>query len=862
MRYARTRLRNPAHAEDAVQDARVAALAAGGSFQGRSALGTWLTGILKHKIVDCVRRTARDQFEPLSEHTVARPPGLPTAGRPRQPRCYSALRRAPRFRRGHVQVQSSDQPVLRDIVLVGGGHSHVTVLRRFGMRPLPGVRLTLICRDTHTPYSGMLPGYIAGHYRYDEVHIDLSRLAQFAGARFYRDEALGLDLSAGRVRCRDRPPVPYDLLSINIGSTPQMRDLPGAAEHAVPVKPISGFDARWRQLLERVRGHAGRMSIAVVGAGAGGVELTLAMQYRLRGELRALGRDPDALQFHLLTREDRILPTHNAWVQDTFMRVLAQREVVVHRDAEVVEVSASGVRTAGGETVRADETIWVTQAGGAAWLRDSGLALDEGGFICVEDTLRTVTAPNVFAAGDIASMVNHKLEKAGVFAVRQGPPLAENLRRAVEGRALKPYRPQRRWLALISTGDRHAVASRGTLGVQGDWTWRWKDWIDRRFMAKFDRLPAMTAAAPVAQSSIRLEGDEASQAISAIAMRCGGCGAKVGASVLSRALGALRPVERDDVLIGLHAPDDAAVVRVPPGKAMVHTVDFFRAFIDDPYVFGKVAANHALGDIFAMGAEAQSATAIATVPPGLEAKVEDVLLQMMTGAVEVLNEAGCALVGGHTGEGRELALGFAVNGLLDEAGALALRKGGLRPGDVLILTKPLGTGTLFAAHARLEARGRWIDAALASMCQSSRLAARCLREHAASACTDLTGFGLLGHLVEMTRPSEVDAELDLSAIPVLEGAEETSAAGILSSLQPANVRLRRALRNQQEAVGHPRYALIFDPQTAGGLLAGVPADRAEACLAALRKLGYGHAAAIGRVLAQGQALEPIVLRLH
>jgi len=181
---------------------------------------------------------------------------------------------------------------------------------------------------------------------------------------------------------------------------------------------------------------------------------------------------------------------------------------------------------------------------------------------------------------------------------------------------------------------------------------------------------------------------------------------------------------------------------------------------------------------------------------------------------------------------------------------------------VLILTKPVGTGTLFAAHARLEARGRWIDAALASMCQSNRLAARCLREHGASACTDLTGFGLLGHLVEMTRPSEVDAELDLTAIPVLEGAEETSAAGILSSLQPANVRLRRALRNQQEAVSHPRYPLIFDPQTAGGLLAGVPADRAEACLAALRALGYGRAAAIGRVLAQGQALEPIVLKLR
>jgi selenide,water dikinase len=461
-------------------------------------------------------------------------------------------------------------------------------------------------------------------------------------------------------------------------------------------------------------------------------------------------------------------------------------------------------------------------------------------------------------------MIGRPLEKAGVFAVRMGPVLAENLRRSLLDQPLKAYRPQRRWLALISTGDRHAIASRGALFARGDWVWRWKDRIDRRFMERFSDLPAMDAmqgkAKPVAEP-IPLEAAEQTQAISALAMRCGGCGAKVGASVLSRALGRVQPIQRDDVLIGLADPDDAAVLRVPPGKAVVQTVDFFRAFIDDPWVFGRIAANHALGDVFAMGAEAQSATAIATVPPGLEAKVEDTLFQMMSGAVSVLNEAGCALVGGHTGEGRELALGFAVNGLMDETLAGVMTKGGLRPGDALILTKPMGTGTLLAAHARLAAKGRWIDAALDSMQVSNRAAAACLMAHGARACTDLTGFGLLGHLVEMTKPSGVDAELELDALPLLQGAKETAAAGILSSLQPANVRLRRALRNQEAALNHPAYPLLFDPQTAGGLLASVPAERAEACLAELRRLGYVHAAAIGRVLPQGEAVEPITLRI-
>jgi selenide, water dikinase len=761
-------------------------------------------------------------------------------------------------------MQTSDQPILRDIVLIGGGHSHVGVLKSFGMKPIPGVRLTLICTDMHTPYSGMLPGYVAGHYDYDAVHIDLSRLAAFAGARLYRDEVIGIDRASQKVICKNRPAVPYDQLSINIGSTPQLHGVPGAAEHAVAVKPIRNFNDRWLQLLERVKTHKGKTTIAVVGAGAGGVELLLAMQFRLRNELVKLGRNPDELVFHLLTSSGTILPTHNAGVRSRFDAVLAQRGVQVHRNAEVTKVNANVLTTSAGQELQADEIIWVTRAGGAAWLKDTGLQLDAQGFIEVNDTLQTVNDPLIYAAGDIASMVNFKLEKAGVFAVRQGKPLTENLRRAVGGTALEAYRPQTSWLALISTGDKYAVASRGWLGFAGAWVWQWKDWIDQRFMRKFSEFPEMSANATSAPSNnalggVKLNSEESLQAISAIAMRCGGCGAKVGATILQNALSNLHPVQRDDVLIGLKDPDDAAVVRVPPGMAMVHSVDFFRAFIDDPYIFGKVAANHALGDIWAMGGQAQSATAVCTVPPGMDAKVEDVLFQMMTGALEVLNEADCSLVGGHTGEGKELALGFAINGLIEDKPEAILRKSGMKPGDVLILTKPIGTGTLFAAHARLAAKGRWIDAALQSMVISNRIGAQILREHGGTACTDLTGFGLLGHLVEMTRPSGVDAEIHLSALPLLDGAQECVEAGITSSLQSANVRLRRALHNQEAFVKHPRYPLIFDPQTAGGLLASVPADRVDACIAALKAQGYPHTCKIGRILPQGDALEPITL---
>ena len=758
-------------------------------------------------------------------------------------------------------MQGALQPVLRDIVLVGGGHSHVGVLRDFGMHPMPGVRLTLVCTDPLTPYSGMLPGYVAGHYSYDEVHIDLGRLAAFAQARFLCAEVTGIDRAEQQVQLAGRPPVRYDCLSINTGSTPQLAQVPGAVSHGVAVKPIFQFNRRWLALLERVRQHVGPMTIAVAGGGAGGVELLLAMQYRLQQELRTLQRDPGALLFHLFTSDAELLPTHSAGVRRRFESVLAARGVRVHRGAAIREVTADAVCTRAGEWFEVDETVWVTQAGGAAWLRATGLPLDGNGFVLVNEHLQSIGDARIFAAGDVASIQDRPLEKAGVFAVRMARPLAQNLRRAILSRPLRGYRPQRRWLALISTGDRYAVASRGELGFAGRWVWRWKDWIDRRFMRRFAEFPAMAPGAGPAhgKTGFPLSVQESQQALAALAMRCGGCGAKVGASVLSRTLARLEPVQREDVLIGLQSPDDAAVVRVPDGMALVQTVDFFRAFFDDPYLFGRIAANHALGDIFAMGAEPQTALALALLPPGLERQVEQDLRLMMAGAVEVLNDAGCALVGGHTGEGSELALGFAVNGLVDGHLRGVLRKGGMQVGDRLILTKPLGTGTLFAAHAQLAANGRWIQQALRSMQQSGRQAAGVLRDHAATACTDVTGFGLVGHLLEMTRPCGVSARIDLGALPLLEGALECVGAGIVSSLQADNQQVRQALRNDEPYAQHARFPLLFDPQTAGGLLASVPATRAQACIEALHRMGYTQAAIIGEVLPPLEGAAPLLL---
>jgi len=745
------------------------------------------------------------------------------------------------------------QPILKDLVLLGGGHSHVIVLRRLGMRPMPSVRITLVTRDLHAPYSGMLPGVIAGHYSFDDAHIDLAPLCRFAGARLYHTEAVGLDLAKKVVTCRDRPPVPYDLLSIDIGIAPNC-GVTGASEHAVPVKPIGGLVARWKALEERMRMSSEPLRVAVVGAGAAGIELTLSMHRALM----KTGKTISAPEFHLFGSAPTVMPTHNRGVQRRFSRVLSERGVYLHLGQRVSQVANDRIELDDGTTYPVDEIVWATDAAPQHWLGDSGLEVDDHGFLTVQSTLRSTSHSDVFAAGDVASVVGYPREKAGVFAVRQGPPLERNLRRVLEGKTPRSFSPQRHFLSLVSTGDQYAIASRGRLSFEGSWVWRWKDWIDRRFMGRFVDFPEMGTSGPVTRvEASDLASAEDIRGLTSAAMRCGGCGSKVGASILDRVISRLEPINRDEVLVGLNAPDDASVEVIPDGKLVVQSVDAFRSMVDDSYLFGCITANHCLSDLYAMGAEPQSALAIVSIPLGLEEKMEVQLEELLAGGISVLNDAGAALVGGHTSEGTELTLGFAVTGTINRGDYFTKR--GLTPGDVLILTKPVGTGTLLAADMHGKAKARWVDGAIRNMLVSNRDAAKVLRSNGATACTDVTGFGLLGHLVEMTKASAVDVSLDLKVIPWLDGACDTAAAGLLSSIQPQNIRLRRAVALNNVDTSDPRYLLLFDPQTAGGLLASVRSGRAATCVTQLRAAGYSDTVVIGVVEPPSGRDQPITV---
>jgi selenide,water dikinase len=725
--------------------------------------------------------------------------------------------------------------IATDIVLLGGGHAHVHVIKVFAERPLPGVRVTLITRDLETPYSGMLPGVVAGFYKRDEAHIDLVRLTAVSGTRLIHAEAIGLDRTAKCVSLAGRPAIAYDILSIDIGITPDLTSIAGAAEHGIAVKPIGAFLDKLEHL--RARCRAGKLRrIVVIGGGAGGVELVLSLRARLRADAARDGRDA-GISFALVT-DDALLATHNVRVRCAFRKHLAAAGVEVHEHCAVTALKAGSIVCRNGETFRADAVLLATSAAPPAWFASAGLARDAGGFLAVTSTLQLVNEPDIFAAGDCAGLVATPREKAGVYAVRAGPPLAANLARRVHGKPLRPWRPQRQHLALISTGERYAVASRGALKAEGAWLWTVKDWIDRRWMDMYRRPERMRMKAAAPPSG-------------ADDMRCGGCAAKIGPATLSRVLARLgAPPFAGDVTIGLGTPDDAAVLAPPPaGNHIVATIDLFRSFIDDPYLFGEIAANHALNDAFAMGGTPCHALAIAAVPYGPSEKTGETLFQLLAGARACLDREGVVLAGGHSAEGAEVALGFSVSGVV--ASDRVLRKGGLQPGDALVLSKPIGTGILFSALMRGRAGAPSIARAIAGMRQSAREAARIFAAHGASAMTDVTGFGLAGHLGEMLKASRATAALDLAAIPLYPEVRELAAAGFASTLLPENLALD-IVRSDLDDVG---CALLFDPQTSGGLLAGIPQSRAAECVAALRAVGYDDAAVIGQVL-EADAAEP------
>lgn len=685
-------------------------------------------------------------------------------------------------------------PITRDLVLLGGGHAHALVLKKWAMAPLPGAQVTLVNPDAKAPYTGMLPGFVAGHYQRADLDIDMVRLARQAGARLIIDRAIGIDTEAKTVQLKSRPDICYDTLSIDIGITSALMDLPGASDHLVPAKPLGQFADSWSALIEDAQLKRLPLNIAVIGAGVAGIELALAMDHRLK-ELGISGT------VGLIEAADTILREASSGARRKLISELKHAEIEVITETTVTAFTEQGFcRGPDDALVPADFIVSTAGAMPHCWLSETSLDL-EAGYIAVAPTLRSTNTPHVFATGDCAHLTHAPRPKAGVFAVRQAPVLFENLCADLADQPLRNFTPQKSYLKLISTGRKSAITDKWGIGLSGKRIWRLKDRIDQAFMDQFRHPTNMEIPDLPARRASGLD-----DLYAAHTHQCGACGAKVAQGTLEKGL--------DNALDG--SLEDAAIIN-HGATSQVFSTDHLRAFNQDPYTLVKVAAIHALGDIWAMGATPNAVLAHIVLPPLSPKKQAQMMREIMAGAGDVFSACDTKISGGHTSSGAELTIGFSIAGNLDHA---PITQSGASPGDCLILTKPIGTGVLLAAEMRQLADGDDYQAALTSMTRLQSEASSLLRDHA-TALTDVTGFGLAGHLFNILNTSGVAARIDLSDIPLLEGALNLASDGVRSTLWPSNA--ERA--EQMTMTASPLTDLLFDPQTCGGLLATIPAAK-------------------------------------
>ena len=732
-------------------------------------------------------------------------------------------------------MKSNLTQLTHNLVLIGGGHSHAIVLKLWGMNPIPGVHLTLITDRTHTAYSGMLPGQVADFYSFEDTHIDLRCLTQFAQANFYLDTVKDLDLENKQIICEEHPPIAFDYLSIDIGSVPAKNSILGASDYAIPAKPVSQFLTAWEKIKTTVESHPKQpYNLTIIGGGAGGVELAFNMRTCLTNILENVKEKIDKLTITLIHKGDGLLTGHNHWISERLQFLLLENGTNIYLNETVIKIKANSSRNytincSSGLEIRSDWVFLVTQASAPQWIEKTGLRTDKKGFILVNNYLQSVSHSYIFAAGDIATIENYSRPKAGVFAVRQGQPLFNNLQSIILDNKLQAYSPQKLYLSLIGTGNKKAIASWGKLSLEADWLWTWKDNIDRKFMKRFKDFSPM-------ESQIKNNNF----------IPCNSCGSKVGISILERTLKRLKIDQNSEIVIGLNSPDDAAIIDISKQELLVQTIDYLPIFVSDPFIFGQITTNHCLSDLWAMGAKAHSVSAVVTLPYGVDSIIEEILYQLLQGCLKILSKNQIFLTGGHTLQGEKLGFGLSCNGFI--LPNQILQKSGMQTDEKLIITKPLGTGTLLAAEMKYKTKGYWIDNTMKSMLLSNKKASEIFLKFEASACTDITGFGLVGHLIEMMKSSQVSVELNLDKIPTLIGAIKTSKQGITSSLYPKNLENNTYLNSEQDMENNPKFSLLFDPQTSGGLLASIPEKNSDRCLQELVKAGYTDSQIIGKVV--------------
>ena len=674
--------------------------------------------------------------------------------------------------------------ITKQLILIGGGHANVQVLKKLCRNNIKGLHTILISENFEATYSGMTPGFIHEDFSKEEISIDLQRLCFNAGATFIRDKVIKLDTNHRELQLQNLPPVNYDLLSINTGSISNTKKINiENSSKCFFVKPISSLVKNLSKIDQIVKNKKNK--IVIVGGGVASYELAFSLKrrYEIPLEITILGKK-------ILNEKNLNKKTKNS------LKKIAENLSIREYAGEVISISEKYLTLNNGDKIDCDISLVSTGASIETWLLESNLIKDEKGFIKVNNNLLSINEKNVFVTGDACNIENKPKPKSGVMAVRHGEILKENIFFKLTGKSLIKFKPQKNWLYLIGTYKNYALLNYFFLSFHSRWCWKLKVWIDKNFIKKFKFTNIQ-----MTKRNFELENFENTK------MYCQGCGSKVSKNTL---INYIKKTTENTYL------RDSSIVNNKSLK-ILQTIDHIKLFSSlNPFDFGKISFLHSQNDILAAGGEVKSLSVSLSVPFS-ENFVEKFYLEyFMEGIKFEAEKNDCVISSGHSYQSQEPGITLTLNGEIESN----VSKNSAKEGDLIYLSKPLGTGYLIAAYFNNSEilSGSDFKKILDNLKKSNFFAANSAIESGSQTMTDISGFGLSSHLIDICLSSNLSSELTLSHEILINPNIE-----LLKMFQSTGFRNNHISSREYINISenHPLKNILFDPQTNGPMLIAI-----------------------------------------
>ncbi len=707
-------------------------------------------------------------------------------------------------------------PITNDLVLIGGGHSHLSVIMELSKKPLKGNRITLISNEIDTPYSGMIPGFIEGIYSWRESHIDLYKLCIKLNIRFIHAEVTKISAIKKEIYLKGRPKLKFDVLSINSGIESNYKGIEGAQRNCVPVKPISKLANNFLKEIKNFN------SIAFIGGGAGSVELALALKKRLKDTNKNF-------EITIVSGKNGILSSFPKKTKQISLSALRKANIKLIDNKEVVKVKKDKLIMSDGSFLNVEKSILSTNAMAPKWIEKSDIKLNEDNFIVVNDAFQT-NHKFIFAAGDIVDFNEENIKKTGVFAVRSGKPLAKSIRNYILNYKNFTYKFNKHYLSLIGLSNGLAIASKYNFSYSTKLNFYLKKYIDQRFIKKFNELNHNQVSrikkifVSYIYKTFKINNIYKHNDINQ--MQCKGCAAKVPFIALKNTLS-------KNII---STSEDATPINNYPN--LFQSVDMINAIISDPYVLGKIAANHAISDIITVNSKIISTMMILQLPLSKSIINSRDLEQVSYGANKIFESYNCSIDGGHTmiGKDQDPVIGFAITG--EQKKPLNFKKINrkIKVKDILILTNKIGTGIVFAGINN-DLIDSYFQIEVIKQMEDGNIAFGNITEQLKIlSMTDITGFGLANHLLNLIKRDNGKTGLTIfpKKIPIFKGVKEAIKKRVKSSLFDNNYLIAKeniVYSRNEDSVDE----ILYDPQTVGGLAFIIPKEEKDKQFQLLKK---------------------------